>query len=306
MHALFHRPARIVGVLFAGTGLSLAARAADVVFHDDFSGLKVEMLSAGVIGAEAEYHYVPKTGRQGNWEVSCFRSEASQRAWRVICEGGFGRNLVYGRNAPEARKPASGVQAKASLVLLLVIVLVIAPVLRPFPPSHLVSTPMKTPIHSSSRRRLLRQTAFVGALAFPAVRRTLAAGSANGDIRVAIIGLGGKGKNHVKGLLPLPGARLAALCDVDPQRLAAQVEVAQSAGVSPFTATDPRRILERKDVDAVIIATPNHWHALLAVWACRAGKDVYVEKPVSHNVWEGAQIVAAARQHGRIVQGSRW
>jgi hypothetical protein len=71
------------------------ALAAETVFHDDFSGLKVEMLSAGVVGAEAEYHYVPKTGRQGNWEVSCFRSEASQRAWRVIREGGFGRKLVY-------------------------------------------------------------------------------------------------------------------------------------------------------------------------------------------------------------------
>jgi WD40 repeat protein len=66
-----------------------------VVFHDDFAALKVEMLSAGVIGAEAEYHYVPKTGRQGNWEVSCFRSEASQRAWRVLREGGYGRKYVY-------------------------------------------------------------------------------------------------------------------------------------------------------------------------------------------------------------------
>jgi hypothetical protein len=96
--------------------------------------------------------------------------------------------------------------------------------------------------------------------------------------------------------------RLAALCDVDPERLAAQVEMAKDARQTPFTATDPRRILERQDVDAVIIATPNHWHAVLAVWACRAGKDVYVEKPVSHSLWEGAQIVAAARQTGRIVQ----
>ena len=75
--------------------LLFAAPAAAVVFHDDFSDLKVEMLSAGVIGAEAEYHYVPKTGRQGYWEISCFRSEASQRAWRVIREGGFGRKFMY-------------------------------------------------------------------------------------------------------------------------------------------------------------------------------------------------------------------
>ena len=72
-----------------------SAPAGTVVFHDDFSALKIEMLSAGVIGAEAEYHYVPKTGRQGNWEISCFRSEASQRAWRVIRQDGFGRKLLY-------------------------------------------------------------------------------------------------------------------------------------------------------------------------------------------------------------------
>lgn len=92
----FNRCSAIVGWLLCTSGAVPEARAAaEVVFHDDFSALKVEMLSAGVIGAEAEYHYVPKTGRQGNWEVSCFRSEASQRAWRVIREGGFGRNLVY-------------------------------------------------------------------------------------------------------------------------------------------------------------------------------------------------------------------
>ena len=158
-------------------------------------------------------------------------------------------------------------------------------------------------MHSPSRRHFLRHAALGSTLAFPAVRRSLAAASAaNNDIRIAVIGLGGKGKGHVKGLLQQPGARLVALCDVDPERLAAQVEVAKAAGLTPFTATDPRKILERKDVDAVVIATPNHWHALLTVWACRAGKDVYVEKPISHSIWEGAQIVAAARQTGRIVQ----
>ncbi len=162
---------------------------------------------------------------------------------------------------------------------------------------------MKTPIAHSSRRRFLQQAAITGTLAFPVVRRARGAGSANGDIRVAVIGLGGKGKSHVKGLLQEAGARLVALCDVDPKRLQVQVDVAKEKSVTPFTATDPRKILERKDVDAVVIATPNHWHAVLAVWGCRAGKDVYVEKPVSHSMWEGAQIVAAARQYNRIVQG---
>jgi len=162
---------------------------------------------------------------------------------------------------------------------------------------------MKPPLPAPSRRRFLRQAALGGALAFPAIRQSLlAATSANDDIRLAVIGLGGKGRNHVKQLLGMKGARLAALCDVDPERLAAQVEVAKAAGVTPFTATDPRHILERPDVDAVVIATPNHWHALLTVWACRAGKDVYVEKPISHSIWEGAQIVEAAKKHDRIVQ----
>jgi predicted dehydrogenase len=155
-----------------------------------------------------------------------------------------------------------------------------------------------------TRRAFLRHAALAGSLAFPAVRRSLAAaaGSPNEAIRLAVIGLGGKGKSHVKQVLGLRDVRLAALCDVDPERLAVQVKVAKEAGVSPFTATDPRRILERTDVDAVIIATPNHWHAVLAVWACRAGKDVYVEKPISHSMGEGAQIVAAAKRHARIVQ----
>ncbi len=156
----------------------------------------------------------------------------------------------------------------------------------------------------TTRRTFLRAASLGATLAFPAVRRSFAAagGSPNEAIRLAVIGLGGKGKGHVKQVLGIKGVRLTALCDVDPERLAAQVAVAKEAGLQPFTATDPRRILERADVDAVIIATPNHWHAVLAVWACRAGKDVYVEKPISHSIWEGEQIVAAAKQYRRIVQ----
>lgn len=155
-----------------------------------------------------------------------------------------------------------------------------------------------------TRRSFLRTATLAGGLAFPAVRRSRAvtAGSPNDAIRLAIIGLGGKGRGHVKQVLAAKGARLTALCDVDPERLAAQVAVAKAAGLQPVTATDPRKILARSDVDAVIIATPNHWHAVLAVWACRAGKDVYVEKPISHSIEEGGRIVAAAQQHRRIVQ----
>ena len=166
---------------------------------------------------------------------------------------------------------------------------------------------MKTSITSSasplSRRRFLGQAAIAGSLVYPVVRHSLrAAGSANNDIRFAVIGLGNKGRGHVRDLLRQPGVRLVALCDVDPERLAAQVAVAKEAGLTPFANLDPRRVLERADVDAVIIATPNHWHAVLTVWSCRAGKDVYVEKPISHTFWEGSQMVAVARETGRIVQ----
>ena len=151
-----------------------------------------------------------------------------------------------------------------------------------------------------NRRAFLHHAAAGATLAFPALR--LGAAGSNEDIRVAVIGLGGKGRGHTRMLLKFPGARLTALCDVDPQRLAEQVAAAKEAGITVAGATDPRRILERKDVDAVVIATPNHWHAVLTVWACRAGKDVYVEKPVSHTIGEGPRMVEAARQYGRIVQ----
>jgi predicted dehydrogenase len=115
---------------------------------------------------------------------------------------------------------------------------------------------------------------------------------------VAVIGLGGKGRQHARVFAELGGARLVALCDVDPRRLGEQVK--RFDGV--FSSTDPRRVLDRQDVDAVVIATPDHWHALLAVWACQAGRHVYVEKPVSHNIWEGRQIIAAAAKYRRVVQ----
>ena len=70
----------------------------------------------------------------------------------------------------------------------------------------------------------------------------------------------------------------------------------------PATYTDVRKLLEDKSIDAISIATPNHWHSLIAIWACQAGKDVYVEKPCSHNIWEGRQLVSAAQRYNRIVQ----
>lgn len=125
---------------------------------------------------------------------------------------------------------------------------------------------------------------------------------ANDEIRVAVVGFNSRGKDHISGFKKIKGVRLVALCDVDSDVLAkGKAELAKD-GIQVETYSDVRKLLERGDIDAISTATPNHWHALIAIWGCQAGKDVYVEKPVSHNVWEGAQIVKAARKYGRIVQ----
>ena len=125
---------------------------------------------------------------------------------------------------------------------------------------------------------------------------------ANDDIRVAVIGFNGKGKDHIKNFLELKGARIVALCDVDSDILDGMVKQFKDRDQQVTPYSDLRRLLENNDIDAVSIATPNHWHSLAAIWAIQAGKDVYVEKPVSHNLWEGRQLVNAARKYGRIVQ----
>jgi predicted dehydrogenase len=125
---------------------------------------------------------------------------------------------------------------------------------------------------------------------------------ANDDIRVAVIGFNGRGKNHLEGMLGLKGVRVVALCDVDSKVLDREVKKFQDDNKPVTGYQDIRRLLENKDIDAITIATPNHWHSLAAIWGIQAGKDVYVEKPVSHNVWEGRQLVTAARKYGRIVQ----
>ena len=108
--------------------------------------------------------------------------------------------------------------------------------------------------------------------------------------------------DHVEAFRRLPGVRVVGLADVDASVLAREAKRFEERGEKVEAVADVRRLLERDDVDALSIATPNHWHALQAIWACQAGKDVYVEKPVSHNVWEGGQLVRAARKYGRIVQ----
>ncbi len=127
---------------------------------------------------------------------------------------------------------------------------------------------------------------------------------ANDTIRVAVVGFGGRGGDHISGLRKLAdkGVRVVALCDADRRILGAGVDSFAKRNEKVEGYTDIRQLLENKDVDAITVATPNHWHSLAVVWACQAGKDVYVEKPISHNVWEGRQAVNAARRYKRIVQ----
>ncbi len=154
----------------------------------------------------------------------------------------------------------------------------------------------------TTRRSFLKSSAIAaGGLALPARSWARVVG-ANEDLRVAVIGFNGRGKDHIEGFRRLKGVRLVALCDVDKKVLEKEATTLNDAGNPVQTFVDARKLLERDDIDAVSIATPNHWHALLAIWACQHGKDVYVEKPVSHNVFEGRQIVHAARKYGRIVQ----
>ncbi len=126
--------------------------------------------------------------------------------------------------------------------------------------------------------------------------------SPNEEVRVAVVGVRGRGRNHIDGLSRLPDVRVVALVDVDGRVLEREKQRFVERGERVDTYTDLRHALERDDIDAISVATPNHWHALQAIWACQAGKDVYLEKPVSHNIWEGGQIVRAARKYGRIVQ----
>jgi predicted dehydrogenase len=116
------------------------------------------------------------------------------------------------------------------------------------------------------------------------------------------VGLRKKGKEHLDIFPKVPGVRIVALCDVDTKFLDIEAGKFKDRNEKVARYVDYRKLLEDKDIDAVVIVAPDHWHALMTVWACQAGKDVYVEKPLSHNIWEGRKMVQAARKYSRIVQ----
>ena len=153
----------------------------------------------------------------------------------------------------------------------------------------------------TSRRTFLQKAALTAGA--PALGAGWAQRSPNDTINVAVVGFHGRGKDHYRAFAGMHNVKVAVLCDAD-ERLfpGAVAEVEKIAGYRPATEYDIRRVLERKDIDAISIATPDYWHALMTIWACQAGKDVYVEKPVSFTIVEGRRMVDAARKYKRIVQ----
>jgi predicted dehydrogenase len=151
------------------------------------------------------------------------------------------------------------------------------------------------------------------ALALPrlALGGEQSAAGPNAEVRMAIIGLGGintvggvggRGRQLIDALRKVAGVKVVAVCDVDKAILDHGVQLLKDRGQQVSAHADLRKVLDDKTIDAVAVALPNHWHALATVWACQAGKDVYVEKPFSYSIWEGTQMVAAARKYGRMVQ----
>ncbi len=133
----------------------------------------------------------------------------------------------------------------------------------------------------------------------------------NETVRLAVVGLGsttavggvgGRGHQLIPRIREIPGVSIVALCDADQAHLDREAQEFKNRGEKIATYHDLRKVFDDQTIDAVVVALPNHWHALATVWAAQATKDVYVEKPFSYNIWEGQQMVGAARKYGRIVQ----
>jgi predicted dehydrogenase len=154
-----------------------------------------------------------------------------------------------------------------------------------------------------TRRSFIRKSAGAAALlTMPTIIPARAFG-ANDKVRVAVLGVNGRGTSHIEGFSALPNAEVVCLCDPDLEILGKRAnEFEKKYGRKVVQKQDLRKVFEDKGIDAVSVATPNHWHALATIWACQAGKDVYVEKPGSHNIREGRKMVEAAAKYDRIVQ----
>ncbi|MEX2176905.1 MAG: Gfo/Idh/MocA family oxidoreductase [Pirellulaceae bacterium] len=158
-----------------------------------------------------------------------------------------------------------------------------------------------------SRRTVLRAAAAASA-AFPlfTIGGTKASGrviGANDTIRIGVTGINGRGGSHIDAFTGMDKVQLTYLIDVDSSLFDSRTQAVENRiGSRPKCVQDVRQALDDKSLDAITVATTNHWHSLITIWACQAGKDVYVEKPISHNVYEGRKCVEAAKKYNRVVQ----
>ena len=152
-----------------------------------------------------------------------------------------------------------------------------------------------------TRRSFLQTSAAVASV--PLLGYTPSVLGANETIRVAVVGLRSRGKSHIGGYVGQENVEVAALVDPDEKVLAGAVaNLEKKTGKAPMGTTDIRKVLEDKSIDAISIATPNHWHALMTIWGAQSGKHVYVEKPMSHDITEGRVAVEAQKKYGVVIQ----
>ncbi len=155
---------------------------------------------------------------------------------------------------------------------------------------------------SVNRRDFVKSSAGAAAAGTLGINKAAFGGAPSDRVRVAVIGLRGQGGSHTSSYLKMPNVEIAALCDIDDAQFAKHQKQIEAAGKpAPKIFKDIRKVLEDKSIDAISIATPNHWHSLMAIWALQAGKDVYCEKPVSQSYWEGKQVVAAAKKYNKQI-----
>ena len=148
-----------------------------------------------------------------------------------------------------------------------------------------------------------RRHFLMSSVALPAALKASALRSQNNTVRVAVVGFNGRGRAHISAYLKIPNVEIAALCDVDQAVIENGCKLIEAAGKKrPPTFTDIRKVLDDRSIDAVSLATPNFHHTLQTIWGVQAGKDVFVEKPCSYNMFEAQQIIAATRKYNRIVQ----
>ena len=157
---------------------------------------------------------------------------------------------------------------------------------------------------NETRRSFLKKTATASSATFvaPTILSSKVFGS-NDQINAAVLGVNGRGNNHISSLMNQKNVQVTTLCDPDMKVLdKRQKEFYKKYNEKVSLEQDLRKVMDNKDIDVISIASPNHWHSLSVIWACQAGKDVYVEKPGSHNIWEGRKMVESAQKYDRIVQ----